>query len=239
MKLDILVFAAHPDDAELNCSGTIISEIARGKKVGVVDLTQGDLGTRGSIEVRREEASKAAKIMGIAVRENLKFRDGFFANDETHQLALIKCLRKYRPEIVVANAIHDRHPDHSRAAELARDACFLSGLMKIATSMDGQVQQAWRPRLLLHYVQNLYIKPTFVVDITPFWEQKIKAIRAFSSQFYVTTADDQPQTFISTATFMEFIKGRAIEFGHISGVTYAEGFTSYNQLIVNNLSAFL
>lgn len=240
MKLDILVFAAHPDDAELGCSGTIISQIAKGKKVGIIDFTRGELGTRGDEETRKKEAVEASKIMGISVRENLAFADGFFKNDKEHLLKLISVIRKYQPDIVLANTTDDRHPDHARGAQLANDACFYSGLKKIITKYKGEKQEAWRPSRLFHYIQSNYIKPDFLVDITDVWEQKLEAIKAFKTQFF--TGDDEDannQTFISTPTFMKFLESRAREFGKHVGVEYAEGFTTAKPLAINDLGVFI
>jgi bacillithiol biosynthesis deacetylase BshB1 len=234
MKLDILVLAVHPDDAELGCSGTILKHIAEGKKVGIVDFTRGELGTRGSAEIRDKEAADSAKILGLHARENLKFRDGFFSNDEAHQLEIIRMIRKYRPEIVLANAVHDRHPDHGRAGDLANDACFLSGLSKISTQLDGKAQEAWRPGLMLQYIQDRYIRPDIIIDITPYIETKIASIKAYRTQFF-NPDEDGPETYISSPDFFESVIGRAREFGKSIGATYAEGFTSQKLLGVDSL----
>ncbi|WP_214229189.1 bacillithiol biosynthesis deacetylase BshB1 [Pedobacter sp. B4-66] len=234
MKLDILVLAVHPDDAELGCSGTIAKHIALGKKVGIVDFTRGELGTRGTAETRDEEAADSAKILGIQARENLRFRDGFFKNDEEHQLEVIKMIRKYQPEIILTNALHDRHPDHGRAGDLANDACFLSGLPKISTELDGVQQQAWRPRLQLQYIQDRYIKPDVIIDITPYIETKLASIKAFKTQFFNPELDG-PDTYISSPDFFESVIGRSREFGKSIGTTYAEGFTCRKLLGVNSL----
>ncbi|SMD00734.1 bacillithiol biosynthesis deacetylase BshB1 [Pedobacter africanus] len=234
MKLDILVLAVHPDDAELGCSGTIVKHIALGKKVGIVDFTRGELGTRGTAGIRDLEAADSAKIMGLHVRENMKFRDGFFANDEAHQLEVVKMIRKYQPEIVLTNALHDRHPDHGRAGDLANDACFLSGLVKIITELDGGAQTPWRPRLILQYIQDRYIKPDIIVDISPYFETKIAAIKAFKTQFFNPDLDE-PDTYISSPEFFESVIGRAREFGKTVGATYGEGFTSRKLLGIDNL----
>ncbi|MDN4165396.1 bacillithiol biosynthesis deacetylase BshB1 [Cytophagales bacterium LB-30] len=224
MKLDILVFAAHPDDAELSCSGTILAEVAKGKKVGIVDLTRGEMGTRGTPELRQKEADKAAKILGLSVRENLGFKDVFFQNDKAHQLELVRVIRKYQPEIVIGNAIHDRHIDHGKGAQLCTDACFIAGLAKVETIDEGIKQGAWRPKVVYHYIQSRYIKPDVVVDITPYWENKMEAIRAFSSQFYDPNSKE-PDTYISSPQFMQFIEARAKEMGQAIEVKYGEGFT--------------
>lgn len=235
-KLDILVIAVHPDDAELGCSGTILKHLAMGHKVGMVDLTRGELGTRGSAETREKEAAHAAEILGLTVRENLGFPDGFFENSKEYQLRLIAAIRKYQPEIVLTNAYYDRHPDHGRAGQLTEDAVFLAGLRKIETTSDGQAQEAWRPKLLLHYIQDTYIKPDIVLDVTEYWDQKIQSIYAFSSQFHNPDyREDEPQTYISSPEFIQIIEARGREFGKTIQVKYAEGFTSRRLLGVNSL----
>lgn len=234
MKLDLLVFAVHPDDAELGCSGTILKSIAEGKKVGIVDLTRGELGTRGTAETRDQEAANSAKILGLHIRENLKMKDGFFQNDEAHQLTVIAAIRKYQPEIILCNALDDRHPDHGRASNLIYDAAFLSGLPKIKTEQDGKSQSAWRPGLVLNYIQDRYIKPDILIDITPYWEQKLASIRAFESQFY-NPDSSEPATYISSPEFLKGVESRAREFGKSIQVTYAEGFTSRKLLGVNSI----
>jgi bacillithiol biosynthesis deacetylase BshB1 len=234
MKLDLLVFAVHPDDAELGCSGTILKAIAEGKKVGIVDLTRGELGTRGTAETRDQEAANSAKILGLHIRENLKMKDGFFQNDEAHQLQVIAAIRKYQPEIILCNALDDRHPDHGRASNLIYDAAFLSGLPKIKTEQDGKSQSAWRPGLVLNYIQDRYIKPDILIDITPYWEQKLASIRAFESQFY-NPDSSEPATYISSPEFLKGVESRAREFGKSIQVTYAEGFTSRKLLGVNSI----
>lgn len=234
MKLDILVLAVHPDDAELGCSGTIAKHIAMGKKVGIVDFTRGELGTRGSAEIRDIEAADSAKILGLHARENLRFKDGFFANDEKHQLEVVKIIRKYQPEIILSNALHDRHPDHGRAGDLTNDACFLSGLSKISTSLDGKEQQAWRPRLVLQFIQDRYIEPDIIIDITPYIQTKIDSIKAFKTQFF-NPDHQEAETYISSPEFFDSVIGRAREFGKSIGVTYGEGFTSRKLLGVNDL----
>lgn len=234
MKLDILVFAAHPDDAELGCSGTIASHIAKGHKVGVVDFTRGEMGTRGTPELRLKEADASGKILKLSARENLGFQDIYFQNDEVHQLKLIEMIRKYKPEIVLANAISDRHPDHGKGSNLASTACFMSGLRKIETNLDGEQQEAWRPKFVYHYIQNNYLEPDFVVDITPFWQTKIDSILAYQSQFY-DPKSDEPVSFISDPEFLPFIEARAREFGHKILVKYGEGFTVERMVGTNNL----
>lgn len=224
MKLDILVLAAHPDDAELGAGGTIASHVAKGRKAGIVDFTRGELGTRGTPETRASEAADAAKIMGLSVRENLGLADGFFVNDEVHQRKVIQVIRKYQPEIVITNAIYDRHSDHGKGAELAYDSCFLSGLAKIETKDEkGNAQKAWRPKAVYHFIQSQLIEPDFVVDITPFWETKVNAVKAFKTQFFDPNSKE-PVTYISTPEFMNLVESRAIEFGHAIGVKYGEGF---------------
>jgi bacillithiol biosynthesis deacetylase BshB1 len=234
MKLDILAFGAHPDDVELGCAGTILKEIALGKKVGIIDLTRGELGTRGSADLRDQEAAAAAQILGVSVRENLLFRDGFFANDETHQLEVIKMIRKYQPEIVLCNAIDDRHIDHAKGSQLVSDACFLSGLMKIETQLDGQAQQAWRPKLVYHYIQWKDIKPDFVVDITGFTDKKTASILAYKSQFYDPNSKE-PESPITSKNFLESLNYRSRDLGRLVGVEHAEGFTVERYLAVNSL----
>ena len=234
MKLDILVFAVHPDDAELGCSGTILKEIAAGKKVGIVDLTRGELGTRGTAETRDQETIESSKILGIHARENLGMRDGFFKNDEEHQKMIIQMIRKYSPEIVLCNALHDRHPDHGRACELVSNAFFLSGLPKIQTELNGNAQLAYRPRLLLQYIQDNYIKPDILVDITEFFDKKMECIHAFKTQFFNTEGDEQ-ETYISSPNFLKVVEARSREFGKSIQATHAEGFTSKKLLGVNDL----
>ena len=235
MKLDILAFGAHPDDVELGCSGTLAKEISLGKKIGIVDLTRGELGTRGSVVIRNEEARKAAEVLGITVRENLDMRDGFFVNDEKHQLEVIKMIRKYRPEIVICNAIDDRHIDHGKGSKLVSDACFLSGLRRIETTVDGKLQEPWRPKTVYHYIQWKNIEPDFVVDISAFIKIKTAAILAYSSQFYDPNSNE-PETPIATKTFLESIHYRSQDLGRLVGVEYAEGFTVERYLAVNSLS---
>lgn len=235
MKLDILAFGAHPDDVELGCAGTILKEVALGKKVGIVDLTRGELGTRGSAEIRDKEAAAAAAILGVSVRENLAFRDGFFVNDEEHQLEIIKMIRKYQPEIVLCNAVDDRHIDHPKGSQLVSDACFLSGLIRITTSLDGEEQKAWRPKVVYHYMQWKNIVPDFVVDITGYVEQKTAAILAYSSQFYDPNSKE-PESPISSKNFLESLNYRSRDLGRLTGLEHAEGFTAERYLAVNSLS---
>ncbi len=234
MKLDILAFGAHPDDVELGCGATIAKEISLGKRVGIVDLTRGELGTRGSAEIRDEEAAKAAEILGVSVRENLNFRDGFFLNDEVHQLEIIKMIRKYQPEIVLCNAIDDRHIDHGKGSKLVSDACFLSGLRRIETSMDGINQTEWRPKLVYHYIQWKNIEPDFVVDVSEFMQKKIDAVMAYSSQFYDPNSKE-PVSPIATKNFTESVEYRAKDLGRLIFADYAEGFTAERYVAVNSL----
>lgn len=234
MKLDILAFGAHPDDVELGCSGTIAKEISLGKKVGIIDLTRGELGTRGSVEIRNAESAKASEVLGISVRENLDMRDGFFVNDEAHQLKIIQMLRKYQPDIVLCNAIRDRHIDHGKGSKLVSDACFLSGLRRIETIFDGKNQEAWRPKLVYHYIQWENIEPDFVVDISDFVAQKEASILAYSSQFY-SEDSKEPVTPIATKNFLESIHYRSRDFGRLIGVEHAEGFTVERYVGVNSL----
>lgn len=234
MKLDILAFASHPDDIELGCSGTLIAHISEGKKVGIVDLTRGELGTRGTPEIRIQESEAASEIMGIAARENLGFADGFFQNDREHQLKVVEMIRKYKPEVVIMNAVHDRHPDHKRGSDVVSDACFKSGLKMISTLDEkGEDQEAWRPKAVYHYIQDRFITPDLVVDVTAYWEKKMETIRAFKSQFY-NPDDTSPNTYISSPEFLDFIVARAKEMGHSIGVTYGEGFTKERNIGVRS-----
>ena len=235
MKLDILAFGAHPDDVELGCSGTIAKEVNLGKKVGIIDLTRGELGTRGSVETRNSESTKASDILGVSVRENLDMRDGFFVNDEVHQMKIIHMIRKYQPEIVLCNAIDDRHIDHGKGSKLVSDACFLSGLRQIKTELNGEVQDAWRPKVVYHYIQWKNIEPDFVVDISAFMETKMESVLAYGSQFY-DPKSNEPVTPIASKNFLDSIKYRAQDLGRLVGVEYAEGFTVERYLAVNSLS---
>lgn len=225
MKLDILAFGVHPDDVDFSCAGTLLRHIDFGKKAGIIDLTAGEMGTRGSGPLRLEEAQKAAKILGVEVRENLGFEDAFFSNDKKHLLEVIKMIRKYQPEIVLANAIRDRHPDHGRAAKLLYHACFYSGLIKIETELDGETQVAWRPKAVYHYIQDRDIKPDFLVDITPYFDKKIEAILSFSSQFYNPEKKDLSQSPLAEKGFIDMFKGRAGYYGREANFERAEGFT--------------
>jgi bacillithiol biosynthesis deacetylase BshB1 len=223
IKLDILAFGAHPDDVELSCSGTILKNISLGKKVGIIDLTRGELGTRGTASLRLKESALAAKILGVNFRENLKMADGFFQNDKKHQLAVIKKIRQYKPEVVLANAVEDRHPDHGRGARLVADACFLAGLEKIETKLEGRKQDAWRPKAVYHYIQYRKLKADFAIDISSFMKRKMEAIHAFGSQFY-NPDSKEPSTLISSPVFFDYIQSREREYGIALNVEYAEGY---------------
>ena len=235
MKIDILAIGAHPDDVELGCSGTIAKEIANDKKVGILDLTKGELGTRGSAEIREKEANDAAKILNVAFRENLNFKDGFFKNDEEHQLRLIQVIRKYKPDIILCNAIDDRHIDHPRGAKLVIDSCFLSGLKKIVTTYDNKEQEPWRPVNIFHYIQWKSLKPDFVVDISKHFQTKIKSVKAFKSQFY-NKNEPVHNTPISTKNFLDSIEYRARDFGRLTNVDYAEGFIAARLPLIDSIS---
>jgi bacillithiol biosynthesis deacetylase BshB1 len=235
MKVDILAFGAHPDDVELGCGGTLAKEVSLGKKVAIIDLTRGELGTRGSVPIRDTEAAQGAAILGVTIRENLNFRDGFFLNDEAHQLEVIKMIRKYQPEVVLCNAIKDRHIDHGKGSQLVSDACFLSGLTKIETKYDGQAQKAWRPKRVYHYIQWVNIEPHFAVDISGFMTHKLNAVQAYASQFFNPNADE-PETPISSVNFSDSITYRARDLGRLIGVEHAEGFTVERCLAVNSLA---
>jgi bacillithiol biosynthesis deacetylase BshB1 len=234
MKLDILAFGAHPDDVELGCGATLAKEIRNGKKVGVVDLTRGELGTRGTAETRDREAADAAKILGIILRKNLGFSDGFFVNDEVHQMEIIKMMRFYKPEIVLCNAIDDRHIDHGKASKLVSDSCFLSGLLKIETIFNGEVQQAWRPKLVYHYIQWKDIEPDIVVDVSGFMNLKMKAVLAYKTQFYDPNSK-APETPISSKNFTDSIEYRARNLGRLIGAEHAEGYTVERYAAVDSL----
>ena len=238
MKLDILAFGAHPDDIELCCGATIAKEISLGKKVGIVDLTRGELGTRGSAELRDKEAANAAKILGVSVRENLGFADGFFVNDKKHQIEIIKMIRKYQPEIVLCNAIDDRHIDHPKGSKLVSDACFLSGLLKIETELNGAFQEKWRPEQVYHYIQWKNLEPDFAVDVTGFMETKIASVKAYSSQFYDPNSNE-PETPITTKNFINSIEYRANDLGRLIGVESAEGFTTERYVAVESLGKLI
>ncbi len=240
MKLDLLAFGAHPDDIELSCAGTLLVEKKKGKKVGIIDLTRGEMGTRGTAETREEEASASAAILGIDVRENLDMADAFFKNNEENQRKIISVLRKYQPEVVLCNAPDDRHPDHGRAAQLITDAAFYSGLRKVTTFHNGLPQEAWRPTYVFNYIQDIYLNPSFVIDISDVIDQKMDSIRAFKTQFFISGENDnEPQTYISTPEFLENIISRSAMFGKMIGVKHAEGFISKKMIGVRSLDAFI
>ncbi len=240
MKLDILVFGAHPDDAELGAGATIAKAVDQGKKVGIVDLTRGELGTRGTAEIRDQEAEEAAKLLGVLFRSNLEFADGFFTNDKVHQLEVIKMIRKYRPEIVLCNAVDDRHIDHGKGSKLVSDSCFLSGLVKIDTKFDGddQWQEPWRPKQVYHFIQWKNLNPDFVVDVSGYVEKKIQAIMAYSSQFY-DPKSNEPETPISSKNFIDSVTYRARDLGRIVGVAHAEGFNTERVVAVDSLDKLI
>ena len=235
MKVDILAIGSHPDDVELGCSGTIAKEISNGKRVGIIDLTRGELGTRGTAEIREKEANQAAEILKVSFRENLNFKDGFFKNDEEHQLKLIQVIRKYRPDFILCNAPDDRHIDHPKGAKLVVDACFLSGLEKIESTLEGNKQEPWRPNNIYHYIQWKSLKPDFIVDISNHFKTKIKSVKAFKSQFYDgnETVHNTP---ISTKNFLDSIEYRARDLGRLTNVDYGEGFIASRIPLVENIS---
>ena len=238
MKVDILAIGAHPDDVELGCGGTLAKLISEGKKVAIVDLTQGELGTRGTNVTRAQEAASASEILGISARENLKMKDGFIHNSEEYQIQIVKMIRKYQPEIVLANAVDDRHPDHAKAAKLVSDACFLSGLVKIETELDGEHQKQWRPKQVFNYIQWKHITPDFVIDISNFMEKKIEACLAYKTQFYDPNSNE-PMTPIATKDFLESLTYRAQDLGRLSGVEFAEGFTTEKLLAFKNFDGII
>ena len=238
MITDILAFGVHPDDVELGCSGTLVAAIAQGKKVAVIDLTRGELGTRGTAEIRHTEAANAAKIMGVHARENLEMADGFFDVNETNLKKVITVIRKYQPEIVLCNAPEDRHPDHGRSSKLVSDASFLAGLRKIETTDNNEVQKEWRPSYVFHYIQDRYLKPDFLFDISDQYEQKIKAVLCYTTQFN-TTDNSEPQTYISNPDFLDVIKARALMFGKRIGVKYAEGYLTTKMIGIKSFDAFI
>jgi len=234
MKLHILAIAAHPDDIELSCAGTLIKHASAGQAVGIIDLTQGELSTRGTVELRHEEAQKAALVIGAAVRHNLKMADGFFRNDEEHQRMLIPYIRRYQPDIVIANALADRHPDHGRGGRLIADACFYAGLRKIETAWEGQPQEPWRPKRVYHCIQDRHYEPTFIVDITDTFSKKQEAIRCYASQFH-NPSSHEPLSYIATEGFFESLIHKDGIFGKRIGVKYGEGFISENIPGINSL----
>jgi len=244
MKLDILAFGVHPDDVELSCAGVLLVEKNNGKKTGIIDLTAGELGTRGTGEIRKVEAANAAKILGVEIRENLGMADGFLQNDEAHQRKVIAVLRAYQPEIILCNAPEDRHPDHGRSSKLVSDAAFLSGLMKIQTEHNGTAQEAWRPKYVFHYIQDRMLQPDFVIDITDVFEQKIEAIKMYKTQFYAqhpvgNTGTEEPETYISTPDFLDSVIYRHKWFGKMIGVKYAEGFISEKMVGLKNFDSII
>lgn len=240
MKLDILAFGVHPDDVELSCAGVLVAEKRRGKKTGIVDLTRGELGTRGSAALRQQEAAAAAQVLGVDIRENLMLADGFFANDRESQLKVITAIRKYQPDIIMCNALEDRHPDHGRSAQLVSDAAFLSGLQKIETQLDGKKQLHWRPAYVLHYLQDYYSSPSFVVDISDAIETKIEAIACYRSQFYSPDYEsDEAATYISSPEFLNNIVSRTAEFGRLIGVKHAEAFISKKMVGIHNMDSLI
>ena len=234
MKLDILAFGAHPDDVELGCGATLGKEISKGKRVGIIDLTRGELGTRGTAEIRDQEAQNAAEILGVDVRCNLSFADGFFINDRNHQLTLIELIRLYQPDVVFCNAIKDRHIDHAKGSSLVSDACFLSGLIKIETKKDGKLQQPWRPKVVYHYIQWQSLTPDFVVDVSSHFDKKIEAVLAYKSQFYDANSAE-PETPISSKNFIDSVSYRAQDLGRLIGVSYAEGFNVERLVAVDSI----
>lgn len=237
-KLDILAFGAHPDDVELGCGGTLLAAVAEGKKVGIIDLTKGELGTRGTVSIRLNEALLAGEIIGATTRVNLDMKDGFFVNDQAHQISIIETIRKFQPTIILCNAPEDRHPDHGKAAKLVADASFLSGLSKIKTAYNGIDQEAWRPSQVFHYIQSRTLTPNFVVDISSHMDKKMESIMAHASQFYNPNSNE-PNTFISSDSFLDFVKGRAKEFGQQIGVQYAEGFITEKMIGIKSFDGLI
>lgn len=239
MKIDVLAFGVHPDDVELGCAGVLIAEKKNGKKIAIVDLTQGELGTRGNAEIRKEEATAAAEILNADARENLMMEDGFFENNEINKRKIITVLRKYKPEIIFCNAPEDRHPDHGRSAALVEEAAFLSGLSKIETFLDNELQTAWRPKFVFNFIQDRYLKPDFLIDVSAEMEQKIEAVKAYKTQFFNVENPGGPQTYISSPEFLESVYARAAMFGKMIGVKYAEGFLSKKIIGFKNLDALV
>lgn len=239
MKLDVLAFGVHPDDVELSCGGVLLVEKKNGKNTGIIDLTAGELGTRGTAETRKTEAADAAAVLGVDVRMNLQMADGFFKNDEAHQRKIISVIRQYQPEVILCNAPEDRHPDHGRSAQLVSDASFLSGLKKIETVFEDNMQQAWRPKYVFKYIQDRMLKPDFVIDVTDVFEQKIEAIKAYKTQFHTKQQTNEPQTYISTPDFLDSVIYRHKWFGKMIGVKFAEGFISEKTPGLKNFDAFI
>jgi bacillithiol biosynthesis deacetylase BshB1 len=239
MQLDILAFGVHPDDVELGCAGSLLAAGAEGKKIGIIDLTQGELGTRGTAETRAVEAANASKILGVHHRENLKMADGFLQNDELHQRKIIEVIRRFRPSIIFANAPEDRHPDHGKSAKLVADAAFLSGLRRIETlDASGNVQEAWRPSYVFHYIQDRFLEPSFMVDISAYIDQKMDAILAYTTQFF-NPALNEPATYISSPQFLNVLKGRDAMLGKRIGVEYAEGFITEKTIGISSFDAII
>jgi N-acetylglucosamine malate deacetylase 1 len=238
MKIDILAFGVHPDDVELGCAGTILASIQQGKKVGVIDLTRGELGTRGTAETRNKESADAAKVLGLHARENLDMADGFFEHNQQNILKIITVIRKYSPDILMCNAPEDRHPDHGRSAKLVSDAAFLSGLRKIETSSDGKLQEAWRPKYVFQYIQDRYLEPDFIFDISPFHDKKMEAIQCYATQFYNPQLEE-PNTYISSPEFLNSITSREMILGKRIGVRFAEGFISEKMIGISSFDAFI
>lgn len=238
MKIDILAFGAHPDDVELGCGATLAKAVAQGKKVGIIDLTKGEMGTRGTDVIRSQEAEQAASILGVHFRENIGFRDAFILNDESHQLKVIQVIRTYQPDVVLCNAKMDRHIDHGRASELISNACFLSGLKKIKTNNNNITQSVWRPKHVFHYIQWEEIHPDFVVDVSDYLNIKIKAVKAFKSQLYDEDSNDA-MTPISSKNFLDSVEYRAKNLGRLSFIAAAEGFTVERPILVENFDALL
>ena len=237
-KLDLLAIGVHPDDVELGCSGTLLVALSEGKKVGIIDLTRGELGTRGSAEIRKTEAANAAEVLGIATRQNLEMADGFFENDEVNKKKVIQAIRRYQPEIVLCNAPEDRHPDHGRSSKLVSDACFLSGLRKIETLEDGLVQEAWRPKYVFFYLQDRFLQPDFVVDISEHMDKKLASVLSYTTQFYNPELNE-PQTYISSPEFLETVKARAMMLGKRIGVKFAEGYISEKMIGIKSFDAII
>ncbi|MBS1495812.1 MAG: bacillithiol biosynthesis deacetylase BshB1 [Bacteroidetes bacterium] len=239
MKLDVLAFGVHPDDVELSCAGALLVEKLQGKKTGIIDLTQGELGTRGSAEIRLKEATAAAAILKVDIRENLGLADGFFKNEKEDQLKVITAIRKYRPEIIFCNAPEDRHPDHGRSSRLVADAAFLAGLVKIETLSDEKVQLPWKTKYVFQYIQDRFIQPNFVIDISNVFEDKLESIKAYGTQFHNPEDTSGPQTYISTPDFLDSVIYRSKMFGKMIGVKYAEGFISEKMIGIKSTDAFI
>jgi N-acetylglucosamine malate deacetylase 1 len=238
MKLDVLAFGVHPDDVELSCAGVLLVEKKRGKRTGIIDLTRGELGTRGTAEIRLAESADAAKVLGVDIRGNLEMADGFLQNDEAHQRKIISSIRTHQPEIVLCNAPEDRHPDHGRSSKLVADAAFLAGLRKIETESNGKSQEAWRPKYVFRYIQDRMLQPDFVIDVSDVFEQKLEAIRAYTTQFH-NEGTNEPQTYISTPDFLESVIYRHKWFGKMIGVKFAEGFISEKMIGLNNFDSII